>query len=221
MKTFVLAATGACAMFFSAAQAAVYANEVLWHDNDSYTNAARENPDNAKGAPDQVGTSPINFLSLGLSTDTDGLAYAFFGFPGSPFAGGDVQAIEVTFGCNTVVDGGCSNHPEAVYVYYGETIPGSTTDIPLADLASFTSNLNYTFAGTATNGTAVTETVTITEQFSYILLVDATKIVFPGSSSTDGFDIDAVAVNPIPLPGAALLMGSGLVLAAARRRRTT
>ncbi|MEM0928218.1 MAG: PEP-CTERM sorting domain-containing protein [Pseudomonadota bacterium] len=221
MKKLILAASGACAMLFSAAQAAVvYADEVLWHDNDSYSNPARENPSNALGAPDQVGSSPINFLSLGLSTVDDGLAYAFFGFPGSPFVGGSAQTVEVTFGCNNVVDGGCSNHPEAVYVYYGSTLPGSTSDVPLADLASFTSGLNYTLAGTATNGSAAAETVTISETFSYILLVDATKAIFPDSVSTDGFDIDAVAVDPVPVPGAALLMGSGLIVAAARRRRT-
>lgn len=225
MTSILISVASVVATLFGAAQAApIYADNVVWYDNGTNTDASRQDPTNAEGAPDQVEGGDINFLSLGLTTDSDGLAYAIFTFEnGTTYdLGGEATPFEVTFGCSSPDDGVCDNHPEAAQVYYG-------TDTGL-DFSTFTldslqteaaNNSNFGFAGTVTNGSSQGgQSVMVGGAFSYILLVDATFENFSTSNSADGYDVDSVSINPIPVPGAALLMGSGFAVAAMRRRRS-
>lgn len=57
--------------------------------------------------------------------------------------------------------------------------------------------------------------------FEHIRLVDATLEEFgvDGTNSNDGFDIDSIAIAPVPLPAAGLMLLGGLGGLAALRRR--
>ncbi|MEO1041570.1 MAG: hypothetical protein AAFX52_04705 [Pseudomonadota bacterium] len=224
-KALVAAIAAASALSFGVGHAApIFASTVDWFDNGTNPGGARADTDNATGAPDQTNETDINFFSLGLSTEDAGFAYAFFGFDEAPIQGSDATVFEVTYGCGSVVGGGCASHPEAVNVYYGSTLPGTLAKVEIADVEIFTkdttdSGFGFTLAGTVKNGEDETTTLTISEEFSYILLVDVSRDVFSGTNSQDGFDVDAIVLNPVPVPGAALLMGSVLVAGAARHRR--
>ena len=224
MKTLLISAAAVAATLAGAAQAApIYSDNVVWHDNGTNTDPARQDPTNAEGAPDQVQGGDINFLSLGLTTDADGLAFAIFTFDNeTTYEGGEATPFEVTFGCDSPDDGVCENHPEAAQVYYGTDTSLDFTTFTLDSLQTeAANNSDFGYAGTVTNGSAQGgQSVIVGGSFSYILLVDATFENFSTSNSSDGFDVDAVSINPVPVPGAALLMGSGLAVAAMRRRRS-
>lgn len=157
--------------------------------------AARSNPNLALGAPQNNDT--MNFVSLGFGGSIT-LGFA------SPFTLPSAIVIETTYG-------NPAGHPEAALVYVGVG----------ADAASAT----YYLVGQALN---TTDSVPLSLQpvfdnfgvsvFNYLRIVDNTRAIYPNGSSTDGFDVDGVSVNPIPTPGALALTGlSGLV--GLRRRR--
>lgn len=165
----------------------------------------RNNPGNALGAPDQVGTNGAGFFSLG-----NGQA-AVFGF-GTSF-GLEATIFEVTFNCSLTNTGECSFRESVdVYAFNGEYDPFDTT-FGLSDLLS----LGFTFQASVPNGQASTDggaTVAISGPFRYLALVDTSK------QAGDGFDIDAVSVSAVPLPASGLfLMGALGGLAFLRRRR--
>ena len=124
-----------------------------------------------------------DFYSLGLY---GGLTYSIvpdFISPGS--------VVEVTFR---------SNHTESIDVYVSATgLAGDWTKIGNVD------NNNGNPANT-THALPV-----FAGQFSHIGFRDVTKTEFPGTGSTDGFDIAAFSVTPVPIPGAVWLFGSGVL----------
>ncbi|MEO1656887.1 MAG: hypothetical protein AAFR65_04130 [Pseudomonadota bacterium] len=219
MKKLLISAAAAAAALVGAAQAApIYADNIIWTNNGTVGSSNdRDNPDNGLGAPDD------DFFALGL-TDADGSnpGFAVFSFNGGQeFAAGTATAYEVTFGCPDSTTGSCS-YPESAKVYYG------TADIDFSSITNAmdfdtlaANNADFGYADEIFNGDAQTgASVMINAPFSYLVLVDSSVSNFPNGPSTDGFDVDAVGVNAVPVPGAALLMGSGLIAAAARRRRS-
>ena len=204
-----LALAAALGLGAAAAQAGtVYATDVDWRNNGTVgSNNDRDDASNALGAPDEA------FVSLGL-TGADGTnpGFAVFAFGGRTFGGGTATGYEVTFNCRVRADGSCT-YPESAMVYYGTDYAFGSHDF--ADLADFTP------AGEILNADAQGgASLVIPGSFAYIALVDTTLARFPGSPSTDGFDLDAIGVSAVPVPAAMLLFPAGAAgLAAARRRR--
>lgn len=174
----------------SGAQAAwITPTDVYWADTDNdVANGPREDTANvnAKGG---------GFLSIGYHD----WAVFDFGREFSPPTGGIV--IETTNTCNPNDQGECGNWPESVAVYgasesawetpatFDDTSPEPTdgdhdfwfhiTDIPNAD---------------AQGGGAM---FSVNQAFRFLALVDTS------TKQQDGFDVDYIAVNPVPLPAAA------------------
>jgi len=212
MKKQLLALACATAALGATANAAtIWATEVDWANNGTVPSSnGRDNPNNALGAPDG------SFLALGLTTDAtltdeNEVGFAVFGF-GDSFIGGEASVFEVTFNCSLSGDGSCT-YPESTAGYFGNDYDFGSHD--LADVLD-----DFTFAGEILNGDAQNGgAVLIPGSFDYIALIDTSGLNYPDGPSFDGFDVDAVGVSEVPLPGAALLMGSGLLAAAARRAR--
>ena len=208
MKTILAAAAAALMLPGAASAATVFATAVDWSNNGTVGGANdRDDASNALGAPDG------DFLALGL-TNADGSnpGFAVFAFDGQTFGGGDASVWELTFNCTPRQDGSCT-YPESIDVYYGTDYAFGSHDF--ADLSDFT------LAGTIFNADAQGgASLVIPGTFTYIALVDSTLANFGTSPSTDGFDVDSLGVNPVPVPGAALLfapaIAGGLI---ARRRR--
>ena len=208
MKT-LLAAAAALVLPGAASAATVFATAVDWSNNGTVGSANdRDDASNALGAPDG------DFLTLGL-TNADGTnpGFAVFAFDGLTFGQSDATLWEITFNCRPNANGAC-NMPEAVDVYYGTDYAFGSGDF--ADLSDFT------LAGTIFNGDAQGgASLVIPGTFTYIALVDSTLANFPNSSSRDGFEVDALGVNPVPVPGAALLFAPAIAGGLIARRRKT
>jgi len=183
-----------------------FATAVDWANNGTVGSANNRNvAANALGAPDGA------FLSLGL-TSAASTGFAVFDFGGRFTTQGVV--VETTFGC--VGPTPCSHHPERVEILAGDDYAFGGHD--LLDLADFTS-LGFLDNGDAqlSGGGAA---FAIGGTFRYLALID--RSAQRGTTSTDGFDVDAVGVTlaPVPVPAALPLMAAGLAgLAIAGRRR--
>jgi hypothetical protein len=174
-----------------------YATDVRWDDGTgvtlSSTVGSRYNQTSALGSPDST------FLSLGLG----GLAVFDFG------AEFDAAAVvfETTYGTR-------STYPESANVYVAD----SSYDFFGLNSVNGGATINvsdFNFVASISNATAST-TINLTGgPFRYLLVQDATA----GGPSTDGFDVNAVGVSPVPEPGTLLLIGSGLAGLALYRRR--
>jgi len=154
---------------------------------------SRSNPLAALGAPQGLGTG--NFFSLGFGGDlTLGFGGAF---------GTSVTIWEVT-------QGNIALYPEDAQVYVGW---GASAASATYQLVGAVNNLESpkTFDLTATN------LITGRTTYDFVKVLDTSNpLLVP--SNADGFDVDAVAVGPIPAPGTvALLAAAGLI--GARRRR--
>ena len=171
-------------LFSGTAFALSYATDVLWDNTGiNVTAASRTDSNNALGEPDG------NFLSIGLG----GIAAFDFG------VSFDATAIvfETTWGNR-------DNYPEYANVYVGDTFSLDPGD--------------YTFVGLIRNDVdqiMIDLTGTPGNPFQYVLVQDATEqyggfTQFSGNPA-DGFDIDAVAVAPVPEPATVLLFGVGLI----------
>ena len=206
-KTLLAAASAAALLTGVANAATVYATDIDWENNGTVGgNNDRDDETNALGAPDG------DFLALGLSSlDGTNPGFAVFSFGGQTFGGGDVTAYEVTFNCTVRQDGSCT-YPESLAVYYGTDYAFGSHDF--GDLADF-SLAGEIFNADAQGGASLV----IPGSFTYIALVDTTLTNFPGSPSTDGFDIDAVGVSAVPVPGAAALIVPGLIAGGLARRK--
>ncbi len=191
----------------SAVGAVTYATEVDWNgkadagwDGNGVASQSRKDTDNALGAPDQVGVNSVSFLSLGRGNT------AVFGF-GTLFRG-VATVFEVTYTCLVGGSGFCTNYPEEVQVYAGTSYAADSFDLS-----------GFDYIGAVRNGSAQGgASFALGGIYSYLAFVDAS----PAGANRDGFDIDSVWVEAVPVPGAAVLMASalaGLALTVAVRRR--
>ena len=152
----------------------------------------RANTNNALGAPDGL------FYAMGFG------GTAVLGF-GTNF-GSNATVWEVTFD-----QGWTQGHDEAVEVLVGSTYVNGSFDLG-----------SFTLVGQINNKLAqLGQTLSFSGgPFSFLALRDVTRIEFPGTSSFDGFDLNAVGVSPVPLPAGGLLLLTAIGgLAVARRRK--
>ncbi|WOI53641.1 VPLPA-CTERM sorting domain-containing protein [Parvularcula sp. LCG005] len=153
-----------------------------------------------------LGSADGSFYSLGLASDGSDVGGALL-MQITPGFTGSMLVVEVT---------NPSKHWEAAAVYVGNSI-----DEVIANLTGGFS------IGTLTNGKGGSEaainSVIVPGTFTYVAFQDISRQIYGDSSvgnrTTDGFDIDALSVEAVPVPAAALLMGSGLVALGASRRK--
>ena len=175
-----------------------YATDIRWDNGTGATpsdSIARYNQASALGAPDNT------FLSLGLG----GLAVFDFG---SKFSAAAI-IFETTYGTR-------ENYPESANVY----VTDSSFDFSALNSgngAATLSTTGFTLIGGITNLSESSELdlSTFGGPFRYILVEDTTN----GGPSTDGFDVNAVGVAPVPEPATFILLGSGLAGLAFYRRK--
>lgn len=209
MKTLNLfLAAGAVALTAGAANAATYyATSVedfslgsCWKQNEAAASAcnpssSRHDPNAALGAPgdSNPNAGKEDFVSLGFGGSlTVGFGQSF----SNPQ---NVRVYEITYSSDGV-NPPSDNHKEAVDVY--AVLGGMETKLGTL--------LNYG-----------TNSVVGNVAFDFIKLVDVTLETFgrAGTTSFDGFDVNSVAVAPVPLPAAGLMLMAGLGGFAALRRR--
>ncbi|MBG0788870.1 MAG: hypothetical protein H0S80_00055 [Desulfovibrionaceae bacterium] len=173
--------------------APLYATTVEEYAPVGYVAPSRSITGNALGAPDDYeNSSDIRFLSLGGGADADGYGgYVVLSF-GQTFTG-SATIYETTYDRP-------NNHREYAYVY-------GSADNQTWDILGEIYNQD--------NGGA--STVTFAGIYSYLKILDITDL--RGGTAGDGYDVDAVAVTPTPIPGAAWLLGSGLIGLVGLRRR--
>lgn len=182
-------AASAVALSAGAANAAVYYASTVESYNQGGCTRPAECVASRYDANNALGAPDDQFVSLGMGGD---LTVGF----GMDFNGlNKVTAWEVTYTANNPKN----THLEAVDVY-----------------AVYNGVDSY--LGRVTNA-AGPHSVTTNAPFQYIKLVDATLAEFPGTTSFDGFDVDAVSIAAIPLPAAGLMLLGGLGGLAALRRR--
>lgn len=138
-----------------------------------------------------LGKADGKFYSLGLGGSLT------LGFKDAPFNTADVSVFEITFG-----GGAASGHKEAAEVYALNSETGQSWLLGVLD------NIE---TGNTVRGSA--------GSFDQIRLVDVSKTYFASTRSTDGFDVDSVAIAPVPVPAAGMLLLAGLGGFAALRRR--
>lgn len=151
----------------------------------------RSNPGDALGAPDVIDDTEGGFFSI-----PQGSAVVF-GF-GTDFTS-QANIFEVTFGCG----GPTCDFAESVdvWAFAGDYTPDDD-EFDATDL----DGLGFVFIQSLANGPANEAggaSVTIDGTFSYLALVDT-------SSGSGAFDVDAVGVQPVPLPAAGLMLLAGL-----------
>lgn len=215
MKLSMILAAAVLAASTLSASAVTFATDVDWANNGTVP-GDRDNPADALGAPDG------KFLSLGL-TNADGTnpGFAVFTF-GTPIVGTNAASVfEVTFVCNGG-GGVCTNHVEEVELLVGTAGEYDFGSHDFSDLSDFTS------VGFLDNGDAQTgASIIISGSFTYLALVDrsvaAANLLGIGvaNQSRDGFDVDSVSVEAVPIPTSVALMLTalgGLGFMAARRR---
>lgn len=170
---------------------------------------ARSDPAEALGAPDG------DFFSLGFDDGASGEGAIILGFGGYQF--GEAHVYEITFNCADV-SGVCGHYPEEATLYYGDEMNWDGVS-SLADY--ITTSGDYAGGVVVPNGDAQSgAAVTIAGAFKYVALVNLTSPESAAFENADGFDLDAVGVAPVPLPGALPLLGLGLAgLSFASRRR--
>lgn len=212
----ILAATTA-----SSNAATLFADRVDWSgstgdtagvfDATAQTNTPeRDNPGDALGAPDSIEGVDSGFLSLGI----DGVAV--FGFAEDFNSQGNI--FEVTFSCSGPqrADGTCFfSESVDVYALNGAYVPkeGSFTE---ADIISD----GFVFVTSIPNGLANEAggaSFVINGPFSFLALVDTSP---GGSGARDGFDVDAVSVEAVPLPAPLAFLLTGIAGLGLLRRKT-
>lgn len=137
-----------------------------------------------------LGAPDNKFLSLGLG------GYAVFDF-GTWF---DVAGVIVE----------TTNGSRAGYVENLEIYVSATTFDPFIPDWQFVTSISNILENTVLNFSALTG-----GPFRYLGVLDKT----PYTPGRDGFDINAVGVNPVPEPATMLLFGTGLLGLAGLKRR--
>jgi hypothetical protein len=203
MKKFAILLTGVFLVLGVAGAATaspMWAADVKWVPGDNVSlGSDRANPDNALGAPD----ADVNdeFLSLGLG------GFAIFDFD---------KDFHNSAGIYEMTWGNRSGYVENAEIY----VAGSDFDFYAFDpeTDAFPSD-DFTIVTDITNDdwkTVIDLSGLADSAFSYLAILDTTE-----GSGKDGFDVDAVGVDPVPEPGTILLLGFGLVgVYAANRRRS-
>ena len=184
-----LATAAALALAAGGANAAVYYADSVVSAVDSTPNKGSDRSD-PKAA---LGQADGKFYSLGLGGSLT------LGFKNAPFSTADVSVFEITFG-----GGAASGHKEAAEVYALNSKTGDSWLLGVLD------NIK---TGSTVRGSA--------GSFDQIKLVDVSKSYFAstGTKTTDGFDVDSVAIAPVPVPAAGMMLLAGLGGFAALRRR--
>lgn len=175
----------------SAHAALLSAQQVLdYNQGSGITDALRTDTFRALGDPDDHGSSDgVNFMSLGIGGS------AVFTF-GADFTG-LVTIYETTYGDR-------SYHPEYAFVEV------STDNTNWVTVGTINNQSSTPFGGFSLNVNGI---------FSYLRITDTTNDYAGSAKWGDGFDIDGVHVTPTPIPGAALLLGTGLFGLVGIRRR--
>lgn len=153
----------------------------------------RSNPLSALGAPSFAGAGTYYSLGFGGSI-TLGFGTYFSDY---------VRVWETTYG-------NIANHPESADVFVGVgTDALSATYYNVGSVQNIASGGQMSLAGV--NGLSGRTT------YNFVRIVDTSNSpLLPNTA--DGFDVDAVAVGPIPAPGSLALLGAAGLLAARRRR---
>ncbi len=195
LKPLLLGSALTIASAVAATAGTVYATMVDYVQGGGTIAASRTIASNALGAPDS------KFLSLGFG------GYAVFSFGTDFTSPGNV--VEVTFDT--------SNYDEHADIYVGNSYAG-TGDVN--DLSSF--DFVASVANTAAQGSTGGFTFSFPGQYTYLAILDRTLLRGTSSASLngDGFDIDSVSVNAVPVPAAGvLLLGALGGLGVMRRRK--
>ena len=196
----ILGATAvALAMAATSAQALTYATSITPEGGSTNStlasNDTRTDSGNALGAPDG------KFFSLGLGK------FADFTFGTSFVDTGTVW--EVTFGNSTAF-------PEFADISVYDSVVGLVGAEHVATIRNNTAQTGAVFTFAGIWDTLRIQDVTVRECDSLRLEACTTS----GSITGDGFDVDAVGVQAIPLPAAAwLLLGVSGALIGAKRRQ--
>ncbi|QJB56934.1 hypothetical protein [Pseudodesulfovibrio sp. zrk46] len=194
MKFRILLLTCVSVLIFGSNAFAMFADNVEWTMGTNLSaTSSRANIENALGSFSDAAYNPaysdIDFLSLGLG------GKAIFSFGDSSFTG-KVSIYETTWGRP-------NNYDEYAAVYV------STDKVNWDPIPEVLFNQDIDEAGALT--------FDVKGVFKYLMVEDIT--VSQGGVAGDGFDINAVSVSPTPIPGAALLLGSGLIGLVGIRRR--
>ncbi|WP_299436707.1 VPLPA-CTERM sorting domain-containing protein [uncultured Rhodospira sp.] len=178
----------------SGAQAAwITPTTVYWADTDNDVNdPSREDPSNVDVAGDG------KFLSIGYHD------WAVFDFGREFVPTTDGVVIETTYTCNdTNGDGRCNNWPESVDVY--AIADWDSTGFDDTDpLTGGTTGADWFFITDIPNADAQGGAMfSVTEPFRFLALVDTSD------KQQDGFDVDYIAVAPLPAAAWFLLTAIG------------
>lgn len=197
IRTFVLAAFAVLIFGSNALAAPVYAQKVESYDKGLGVNQYRDEAAYALGAPDNVrwaGGDDIRFVSLGRgSANTPG------------------GSLVLSFGDGVTFTGWATIY-EATYSRAGYN--------EFATVLGSSDGVNWTSLGDIDNQNVDADggfTINFSGTFSQLKIVDTCFL--EGGVLSDGFDVDAVKVNATPIPGAAWLLGSGLIGLVGLRRR--
>lgn len=161
------------------------------------SDADRNDTGNIEIFEDGTGAGDDDFFSIGLG----GTLVVEF----DPTFQGPAIVIEIT-------NAGAAQHQEAVEIF------GSNDGITFTSLGIADNQ-----AGISDGTRGVSTSLSFAGTFAFLGFRDISQSFFAGTSSTDGFDIDAISVNsvtPVPLPASALLLLAGVGgLGALRDRR--
>jgi hypothetical protein len=141
----------------------------------------------------------VKRVEAGRSDPTKALGMEDGGFVSLGFGGTLVLAFDAPF--------------RAIGQVFEVTLGSKTSHKESADLYAG-DGMTWTLIGSLKN--YISTSFSRPGQFTMLKIVDTTST---RGASFDGFDVDAVAVSPIPVPAAGLLLGGSLLGLGALRRR--